>query len=159
RTFEVEAEARKRGITDPAEKAQLASQTRQKKSGEALSTDALRDYWNGRLSDSEAQAMDAVHRKAQGGGSGAVPPPGIAAARAMGHSVEHFFGPDGRNSAEGEKSVLEEALRFGAGTVLPGDVKKELAGHGLIRAAIDGRMICTTEAVLNEEQAMSKSAW
>src|SRR5262249_3712985 len=75
------------------------------------------------------------------------------------HSVAHFFGPDGRDSAVREKDVLEEALRFGAGSVLPEDAKKELGGHGLIRAEIGGRMVCTTEEVLAEEQAMVKSAW
>jgi conjugative relaxase-like TrwC/TraI family protein len=158
RKFEVEAEAGKRGVTDPAAKAQLASLTRQKKGGEALSTEALRDYWNGRLTGGEAAAMDAVHKDAQGGGAGAVPPE-IVAARAMGHAVAHFFGPDGRDSAVGEKAVLEEALRYGAGQVLPVDAKKELGGHGLIRAEIGGRIVCTTEDVLAEEQALVKSAW
>jgi hypothetical protein len=54
---EILPEAERRGITDPAAKAQLASLTRQKKGGEAIATDALRDYWNGRLSGDEAQAI------------------------------------------------------------------------------------------------------
>jgi conjugative relaxase-like TrwC/TraI family protein len=158
RTFEVEAEAKKRGITDPAEKAQLASRTRQKKSEDALATQALHDYWNSRLSTDEVAAMDAAYARAQAGGSSSVLP-GITAARAMGHAVEHYFGPDGRESAVAEKAVLEEALRFAAGQVLPADVKKELTGHGLIRAELGGRMLCTTVEVHAEEQAMVKSAW
>jgi conjugative relaxase-like TrwC/TraI family protein len=158
RTFEVEAEAKKRGITDPEAKAQLASRTRQKKGGDSLATQALHDYWNGRLTDGEAAALDAVYAQAQAGGGGGVAP-GISAGRAMGHALEHFFGPDGRNSAEAERDVLEQALRYGAGSVLPQDVKKELARGDLIRAEIGGRMVCTTEQVLAEEQAMSKSAW
>ena len=55
RKFEVESEARKRGITDPAAKAQLASLTRQKKGTARPSPPpALRDYWNGRLTGDEA---------------------------------------------------------------------------------------------------------
>ena len=110
RKFEVEAEARKRGITDPAAKAKLASLTRQKKDGEGLSPKALHDYWNGRLTPEEAGALDAVQARARTGDGSSVAPGGIAAARAMGHAVEHFFGPDGRDSAVGEKAVLEEAL-------------------------------------------------
>src|SRR5262249_57645043 len=94
RTFqEIEPEAKRRGITDPAAKAQLASLTRQKKDGDGLATPALRDYWNGRLTADEAAALDAVQTAAQaGGGSGTAP--GIGAARAMSPSVPHFFGPD-----------------------------------------------------------------
>src|SRR5262249_19149542 len=75
RTFqEIEPEAKRRGITDPAAKAQLASLTRQKKDGEGLATPALFDYWNGRLTADEAAALDAVQTAAQaGGGSGTAP--------------------------------------------------------------------------------------
>lgn len=158
RKLEVEAEARKRGVTDPAAKAQLASRTRQKKGGETLATPALHDYWNGRLSGGEAQALDDAYAQAQnGGGTGgrAV----VTAEQAVRHALEHFFGPDGRNSAEDERDVLEEALRYGTGGVLPEEAGKELGRHHLIRADIGGRPVCTTEAVLAEEQALVKSAW
>ena len=69
--------------------------------------------------------MPPMHKAQDGGGTGGrpavTPQPGDADM-----PLEHFFGPDGRNSAVGEKAVLEEALRFGAGGVLPEDVKKEL---------------------------------
>jgi conjugative relaxase-like TrwC/TraI family protein len=159
RKFEVDAEARKRGITDPARKAQLASLTRQKKGdGEQLSTEALHDYWNSRLSGDEARAMDVVSTRAQAGGS-AGSRGGVPAGQAVRHAVEHFFGPDGRDSAVSEKAVLEEALRYGAGSVLPADAKGELGNHDLIRAEMGSRMICTTAEVLAEEQALVKSAW
>jgi conjugative relaxase-like TrwC/TraI family protein len=155
---EIEPEAKRRGITDPEAKAQLASLTRQKKGDETIATEALRDYWNGRLSGDEAGAMDATYAQAQkGGGMGgrAV----VTAEKAVRHALEHFFGPDGRNSAEAERAVLEETLRYGAGSVLPRDAKTELARHDLIRADIGGRMVCTTAEVLAEEQALVKSAW
>ncbi|HTU16537.1 MAG TPA: AAA family ATPase, partial [Gemmataceae bacterium] len=158
RKFEVETEARKRGVTDPAVKAQLASQTRLKKSaGEKLGTQALHDYWNGRLSGGEAQAMDTAYALAQAGGINGRER--VTAEQAVRHALEHFFGTDGRNSAEDERDVLEEALRYGAGGMLPEDARKELARQDLIRAEIGGRMVCTTEAVLAEEQALVKSAW
>ncbi len=158
RTFkEIEPEARRLGLTGAA-KAQLASLTRQKKGGEPLATQALRDYWNGRLTGGEAAALDAVQAQAQsGGGQGGRP--AVTAGQSVQHALEHFFGPDGRNSCEAEKDVLEEALRYGAGGVLPGDARKELARHRLIRAEIGGRTVCTSDEVLAEEQAMVKSAW
>ncbi|MGH7170120.1 MAG: MobF family relaxase, partial [Gemmataceae bacterium] len=159
RKFEVEAEAKKRGVTDPAAKAQLAGKTRQSKDdGEQLSTQALHDYWNGRLSAKEAQALDAAYAQAQDGGDtggrAAVTPP-----QAVRHALQHFFGPDGRNSAEDERDVLEQALRYGAGGALPEEAGKELDRHDLIRADIGGRTVCTTETVLAEEQALVKSVW
>jgi len=152
RKFEVEAEAKKRGITDPKEKAELASLTRQKKNSDALATPALHEYWNGRLSDSEAGAMDAVVTQAQSDGNGN--PPVIGAVQAIDHALAHFFGPDGRESAVAEKAVLEEALRYSAGGAMPCEIKDELAKRNLIRAEMGGRVICTTPEVLAEEQAM-----
>jgi conjugative relaxase-like TrwC/TraI family protein len=154
---EIEPEAKRRGITDPAEKAQLASRTRQKKGeGDNLATPELHAYWNSRLTSDEAAAIDAAHAQAQAGGVAGQPR--VTAAQAVEHALEHFFGADGRNSAEAEKAVLEEALRYSAGAVLPADATRELAGRDLIRAELGGRMVCTTEEVHREEQAMSKSA-
>jgi len=159
RAFEIEAEAKKRGITNPAAKAKLASQNRLKKDdGEQLSSEALHDYWNSRLTGGEATAIAAAYAKAQdGGGTGGRAT--VTPQQAVRHAIEHFFGPDGRNSAEAEKAVLEEALRFSAGDVLPEEARTELGRHNLIRAEIGGRQVCTTEAVLAEEQALVKSAW
>ncbi len=158
RTFkEIEPEARRLGLTGAA-KAQLASLTRQKKGAESLGTQALHDYWNGRLTGGEAAAMDAMHTQARSGGSGAGQP-AATAGQAVQHALEHFFGPDGRNSCEAEKDVLEEALRYGAGGVQPEGARMELGRRRLIRAEIGGRVVCTTAEVLAEEQAMVKSAW
>ncbi len=156
---EILPEAERLGITDGAGRSTLAKRTRQDKiEGETLAAPALHDYWNSRLTADEAAAMDAAYAKAQAGGdaSGRVR---VTAGQAMRHAMEHFFGPDGRNSAEAEKAVLEEALRYGAGSVLPEDVKKEFARLDVIRAEIGGRMICTTAEVHDEELALKKSAW
>jgi conjugative relaxase-like TrwC/TraI family protein len=153
RTAEIEAEARKRGITSDKEKSKLGALTRQKKGEESVGAEALRAFWNSRLTDAEAKALDAVQTGAKPAGGSNVAP-GIAATRALGHAIEHFFGSDGRNSAEAESAVLEEALRYGAGSVLPADAKRELAGRALIRADIGGRTVCTTKEVLAEEEAM-----
>lgn len=154
RTFqEIEPEAKARGITDPRQKGQLGAKTRQKKGKEPLALSELRQYWNGRLSGDEAAALDAVQEGARPGGDGGTASP-LSAAATLAHAVGHFFGPDGRDSAVAEKAVLEEALRYGTGTVLPADVKQALPGSALIRAEIGGRTICTTQEVLAEEQAL-----
>jgi hypothetical protein len=109
RAFELLAEAEKRGITDPAEKAQLASKFRlDKDAGEKLTTEELHAYWKSRLTDDEAAALEAVVQATQRGGEPQTPT--RTAAQAIDHALAHFFGPDGRNSAESEKAVLEEAL-------------------------------------------------
>lgn len=155
---EILPEAERLGITDGEGRATLAKRTRQDKiEGETLATPALHQYWNNRLSGDEAAALDAVTAKAQAGDTGGETR--VTAEQAVRHAIEHFFGPDGRNSAESEKAVLEEALRYGAGSVLPEEAKKELARQDLIRAEIGGRLICTTAEVLAEEQALKQSAW
>jgi conjugative relaxase-like TrwC/TraI family protein len=154
---EILPEAERRGIHDARGRSNLGKETRLDKiDGAALSDAELHAYWNGRLTGDEAAALDAVYARAQAGDGGERV---VTAKQAVDHALGHFYGPDGRNSAEDEKDVLEEALRYGAGQVMPEEAKQELARRDLIRAAIDGRMVCTTEEVLAEEQAMSKSAW
>src|SRR5579884_1340148 len=156
---EILPEAERLGITDGAGRSTLAKRTRQDKiEGETLATPALHAYWNSRLTADEAAAMDATFAQAQNGG-GTSGRGVMTASQAVRHALEHFFGPDGRNSAEAEKAVLEEALRYGAGSVLPENVKKEFARLDVIRAEIGGRMICTTAEVHDEELALKKSAW
>jgi len=156
---EILPEAERLGITDGAGRSTLAKRTRQDKiEGETLATPALHAYWNSRLTADEAAAMDATFAQAQNGG-GTSGRGVMTASQAVRHALEHFFGPDGRNSAEAEKAVLEETLRYGAGDVLPEEARKELARQDLIRAEIGGRMICTTAEVHAEEQALKKSAW
>ena len=55
--------------------------------------------------------------------------------------------------------MLEEALRYAAGDVLPQAMKKELAQRDLIRAEIKGRMVCTSEEAHAEEQDVGKCIW
>jgi conjugative relaxase-like TrwC/TraI family protein len=155
---EILPEAERLGITDGAGRATLGKRTRQEKvEGEILATPALHAYWNSRLSGEEAAALDAVAARAQAGSTGGRLR--VTAEQAIRHSLEHFFGADGRNSAEAEKAIREEALRYGAGSVLPEEIKKELDRQDLIHAEIGGRIICTTAAVLAEEQALKQSAW
>jgi len=152
RTAEVEAEARKRGITDASKKAELGAKTRRRKQ-EGMSTAQLQDYWDSRLTDTERLALDKVWR-GTASGEGA-PSSSVTADQAMEHAVGHVFA---RDSAVSEKLLLAEALRYGVGSVLPEDVKKQLSGHGLIAADIEGRRVATTEQVLAEEQAMVEFA-
>ena len=116
-----------------------------------MTTAELREHWNSRLTQVERLSLDYVLRGAASG-SGSSP---VTPGQAMEHAVGHVFA---RDSAVSEKRLLEESLRFGVGSVVPDDVKKELDGHGIVGASIDGRRVVTTEAVLSEEQAMVEFA-
>lgn len=153
RTAEIEAEAKRRNIVDPARKAELGAKTRRGKEEGLLDGEALYQAWDDKLTPEERQAMAEMHRAAVAGENS--PSNTVTAAQTMEHAIAHAFA---RESAVAVKALLTEALRYGVGSVLPEDVKKELSGHGLIIATIDGREVATTEAVLAEEQAMVRFA-
>jgi len=153
RTAEVEAEAKKRGITDAAKKAELGAKTRRRKQ-DGMDAGQLQSYWDSRLTEAERFALDKVWRSAATGGEGS-PSSSVTADQAMEHAVGHVFA---RDSAVSEKLLLAEALRYGVGSILPEDAKHQLSGHRLIAADIDGRRVVTTEQVLAEEQAMVEFA-
>src|SRR5271169_2409783 len=60
RTALIEKVAEERGIIDPARKAELGAETREKK-GSALSWDSLRKEWTARLTDKERDTLASVH--------------------------------------------------------------------------------------------------
>src|SRR5262245_5573436 len=62
RTSLIEKVAEQRGITDPRRKDGLGAETREKK-GKPLSMASLRKEWAARLTDSERDAVAAVHRR------------------------------------------------------------------------------------------------
>lgn len=65
RTAEIEAEAKRRGITDQAEKAKLGARTREAKV--KVSRDELLAEWKARLTDAERAALEQVRAGAATG--------------------------------------------------------------------------------------------
>lgn len=70
RTQEIEAEAAKRGITDPKEKAELGAKTRQPK-GTSHSPEELQALWSSRMTEKEREQIDRIHAKASSKSRGA----------------------------------------------------------------------------------------
>jgi conjugative relaxase-like TrwC/TraI family protein len=150
RTEEIEAEAKRKGITDPAEKGKLGAKTRRAKDAAKSPVEVEAD-WHHRLSEDEHRALQEVMRKAATTGNG-TSSRRVTPGRSMEHAAAHVFA---RESAVSDKELLAEALRYGAGSVLPEDVKKELDGHGLILATIGGRRVATNAAALADDQAVT----
>jgi hypothetical protein len=144
---QIEAEARERGITDPAEKATLAAKTRERKN-KSLTLPELRQHWAMQLSDNEGSALESVH-------AGLVPQgkerPAISASAAVSYGILHSFE---RSAVVSEKQLLGEALRYGVGDVLPEEVRKELQNRPLIVRELEGRRLATTQEMLGDESRL-----
>ena len=126
RFAEILPEAKRRGIEDAAGRKHLGRLTRQAKGdGDELATPELHDYWNGKLTPEETAPMDAAYARSLTGGQTLRRK--VTARQAVGHAIDHFFGPDGRESAVAETAVLEEALRYAGGDVLAPELARELA--------------------------------
>ena len=148
------AEAHRRGLTDDKKKATLGAKTRRAKQ-KGVSRAELFDHWDKeRTSPEERAAIDALLTAATGGE--ATRTAGVSAYDGMEHAIAHL---SERDSAWSANELMAEALKFGVGSLVPEDVKKELAGHGLITATIAGHLVATTAENLAEEQGMNRWAW
>lgn len=155
RMQEIQEEAKKRGITDPAAIHELGVVTRQNKNPE-LGLEELRDYFRGRMTPEEQAALAALESEASGQ-QGQVPR-NVTAKEAMAYAVAHRFDPDHGESIVPERRLLAEALHYGIGSVSLADVEKELSGHGLVHwETHDGQRWLKTEAVIRREAFMVSS--
>ena len=147
RDAQIEAEAAKRGITDPAEKSKLAAKTRENKN-KNLTWAELRQHWDSQLTNDERQALKDVD-----GRSSSVErrTPAINARDAVDHAILHSFE---RNSVVSEKELLAEALRHGVGDVTVQDVRQELHQRPLIVREREGRRLATTREMLGDESRL-----
>ncbi|NJN40716.1 MAG: relaxase domain-containing protein, partial [Gammaproteobacteria bacterium] len=147
RTAEIEALARKLGITDPLQKDALGARTRSAKVKE-LSMPELETEWRSRLSDEESGRIDSVTRQL---GGRAIAEDRSEAARAAERALEHAFA---RESVVPERQLLAQALRQGYGKVSRETMEREMAKADLIRVKRGERMMVTTRKVLEEETRM-----
>jgi len=149
RTALIEKVAAEKGILDPARKAELGAETREKK-GSALSWETLRKEWNGRINTEERRALAAVQRRER------------SATRtqrserpAVDHAIEHSFV---REAVVPERKLVTEALKRGLGAVTVEGVAGEVSKRPLIRSEIDGRKMATTKEMLNLESRLVEFA-
>jgi len=145
RTAQIEAEAKKRGITDAAEKAGLGAKVRSKKKKD-LTLPELRKEWAAQLTDAERRALAAVYRKDVPAGEQVTPADAVAFAIA--HCSE-------QESVLPERELTRVALMHGLGSVTLDQIAAELPRHGVITADIDGRVMATTKALQDEERFLS----
>jgi conjugative relaxase-like TrwC/TraI family protein len=146
RTAEIEAEAKRKGIVDPAEKAGLGAKTRQRKVKQ-LGFDELRAEWRSRLSGDEWAAIGAVAFRV---GDKAIGEEARAPLEAVRHA-DHWFE---RKSVVPERTVLAEALRQAVGKASPEAVEDAFRRQDLVFGERDGRRMVTTRGVLSEEMRM-----
>ena len=141
RTAEIEAECRRLGITDPAEKDGLGARTRASKDKDLGLTD-LALAWQHRLTQDEAQW---IHRMAQEPGirdlrnkaveqgkavADSQQPlketPPVTAEQALDHAIRHVYA---RTAVESDRRLAAEALKHAVGDVTPGQVWAALEAH------------------------------
>ncbi|MGA2254282.1 MAG: MobF family relaxase, partial [Thermoguttaceae bacterium] len=147
RTAEIEAEAKRKGIVDPAAKAELGAKTRQRKVKQ-LGFDELQTEWRSRLTGDEWAAIGAVAFQVGGKTIGEDTRAPLEAVR---HAVEHWFE---RKSVVPERTVLAESLRQAVGKAGPEAVEDAFRRQDLVFGERDGRRMVTTREVLREEMWM-----
>ena len=150
RTKEIEAEALKRGITDPDRKGELGAKTRKSKKPN-LDMDALRDIWMERLSTQEKRTIAGVLDDARKF-------PGKFPAmmeEKIHESLVYSIGKSfEKNSVVDARKIAEEAMRYAPGYVMPEDTEAYKSMTGVMTVEESNRTLVTTEAVLAQEKAM-----
>ena len=145
RRNEIEAKAKKRGVTSAEGKHAIGYYGRENKT-KGVGRPELRKEWNTRLTHEERVALAEVVGGKHGGDGIA-----ITAQNAMDYATDHCFE---RASVTSEKRLKAEALRYGVGHVLPGDVDKAARGPEIIRRERNAEMLVTTHNVRREELQM-----
>lgn len=146
RSAQIDRLAEAKGITDPKQKDTLGAATRENKR-QGLTHAELLAAWNVRLTPDEKLAILHVHGEKRGNSLAEK----ITPARALDEASEKLFA---KNSVVEVKRLVAEALRFGVGQVTPDKIWRELGRREMIVREIDGRVLCTSLAVLAEEVAL-----
>lgn len=146
RTAQIEAEAKRLGITDPAAKSRLGAKTRAGKQKD-LTMPELRRAWDDQLTDGERDALAAVYAR-QAEGSKAV-----TAKEAVAYAIDHLTE---QRSMPPEREFKRVAMLHGLGCLTPEAIAAEMQNpvHGLIVGEIDGRQMATTEKLQAEEDGI-----
>ena len=148
RTIQIEAAARKRGITDAGEKAGLGAKIRAKKAKD-LKLPELRKAWDAQLTDDERAALATVYAK------GITPGKTITPAEAVSFALAHI---GEKLSVFPERELKRVALLYGLGSVSVGEVSAELPRHGVISDTLYGRVYATTAELQREEDYIASVA-
>lgn len=147
RTREIEAEAKRRGITDPALKAELGAKTRSKKQ-KNIPIGELRDEWRSWLT---ADERDSLARVASRIGGKAILREQSVARTAIELAQDHCFE---RQSVVPERKLLARALLNSVGQASIQEVEEAYRPMPFLVRERGGQRMVTTPEVLTEEQHM-----
>lgn len=147
RTAQIEEKAKELGITDPEQKSELGSKTREKKNT-SLSLPELESQWRSWLTPHELQSLDALQAKI---GSNPVTSDAEARQEAVERAASHGFE---RRSVLDRRRLQAGALKRAVGTGSAGDILRSLDRVPLITSRREGRVLVTSREVLAEEQKM-----
>jgi conjugative relaxase-like TrwC/TraI family protein len=145
RTAQIKAEAKAKGIDDPALKAELGAKTRSRKVKD-LTFGELQEEWRSRLPLGERDAIARALGRI-GGKLRLIEP--HAAAKSVDHAIAHAFE---RASCISERRLFATALKHAAGHASADSVLREFASRRLLTHEKNGVRMVTTPEVLAEEQ-------
>jgi len=144
RTAAIEETAAERNITDDRAKDGLGALTRESKNHTLTKTE-LKTQWHARLSPAERDAIRNITEGDTGTGGN------VTADQALDYALSHRFE---RASVVAEKKILEEALRYGVGSVTPDAIRDAAERSELLIRNVGDERMATTRSVLEEEKAM-----
>jgi conjugative relaxase-like TrwC/TraI family protein len=151
RTELIERVASSLGIERPESKAKLGATTRERKTP-GVSWDTLLRSWDSRLSEAERSSIMSTVKDSK-----AREPISQSSLdnEAVDYALSHLLE---RSAAVSQRSVVQEALKHGLGSVTVEGIYKALGRSGIIRREIDGQEYVTTKQVLDEEKGILKFA-
>lgn len=152
RAAEIDAEAKRRGITDDRQKSELAALTRAGKRHD-LSPVEQQQQWLDRVEPDQLEGLKALYRQSREREGNPDPERPEAA---LGWALDHLLE---RQSVVTEEKLLTEALKEGVGKVSLEGLRNAMSQRtDLIRAEVDGVKMVSTKAVIDEEIAVLEFA-
>lgn len=155
RTDEIGQFAKKHGITNQKELAELGARTRSKKQ-KGFTMSELKDLWRNQIAELGGFAESEKNQAIRFGNNEAKPK--IHAYQCVDFAIKHSFE---RASVMGGRRILETAFRQGIGdhSVTIKEIQEGFnADKRIIGIKERNRMLCTTKEVLNEERQMVELA-
>jgi hypothetical protein len=153
RTKEIDALAEKYGLTGEA-KDKLGAKTRNRKAG-SLTMEELRSLWRDRMSQQDSSAVADVLTRARDG-TGQNP---IAIRDRIHESLVYALAKSFQNySVVDSRKLMENAMRYGVGEVMPEDAEAYKDVKDVITAEEGERELVTTEDIHAQEQRMLQYA-
>lgn len=144
RTAEIEAEAKRLGITDAKEKSELGAKTRNHKRKDVTKRELL-DHWQEQLEPSDITALETLQYRKQ------YKLRSITPDKAIDYAMSHLFE---RASVIEERRILADALHHSLGQSSVEDIHHSWESTDKLTGTVSGRNVCTTHEILAEESRL-----